>query len=117
MICCTFLIAAVGMIIAKKLSFPVPYLLGAMLATGIFNIFTAKALIPDFIGGIDQIINGTFVGAMVNREDINSFKNMLGSSLLTVGVLLTYGISLSFLFAAITPYDHMTVLFSCAPGG
>lgn len=117
MIFVTFLFAVIGAFTAKKLHLPVPYLLGAMLATGLFNIITCQAAMPSYTSGIAQIINGTVVGTMLSRDDLKVLRNIFGASILTVLLLLSYGIALGYIFSLTTPYDCMTVLFSCAPGG
>lgn len=113
------LTAVLGAAIGKIIHLPTATLLGPLLATAAFLVFTGDIapIIPLHYLNVAQICVGSYIGSSIDLRKIKEYNGMgpvlVGSVLLVLGVSMTMGLLLSYL----TPSDIATTFLSTAPGG
>lgn len=113
----TLFVAIAGFIIGRRLSIPVPAMIGSMLAVGIFSASTGFAVMPPAIKMLSQGISGAFIGMSVTRRDVRNIPHMVKPLVMLLVMLTANTILLGFAFHLLFGWDLMTGLLSCVAGG
>lgn len=118
----TLLIGGVGGWLAGIFGVPMPYLIGSLLATGVFSfsgvtIGGLKAALPNsirqiFVGIIGVLIGGTFTSGVLST--IASV--WIVAIAVTVFVVIAFAVNF-LIFTRIGKYDRNTAFFAAMPGG
>ena len=111
------IVALMGALVFKKLRFPAGLMVGAMLASGILNIFTGIVNVPLGVKFFIQIIAGAFVGMAMDKEKLKELKAIIKPAIFMILGLLFINIFLGVLIYFITDLDLITALFATVPGG
>ena len=115
-------LGALGGYFAALLSFPLPWMLGALVSTAFYSIFFAERLQADYqfpmlLRMSFVAIIGVMIGAQINVDLITygsfAIYSLMG---LTLFVPLAY-LANYLLFRKLGGYDGPTALFCAAPGG
>ncbi len=113
----TFAVAIVGALIAKKLKFPIPYMLGPMFLVAIVNVGTDFLYMPNEIKIITQAITGTYIAKGIKDSDLLGFKKLFVPIVILIGSFLIFttimGLTLHHLFG----FDYPTAFLVAVPGG
>lgn len=113
----TFAVAIVGALIAKKLKFPIPYMLGPMFMVAIVNVGTGFLYMPTEIKIITQAITGTYIAKGIKDSDLLGFKRLFVPIVILLGSYLLFttfmGLSLHYFFH----FDFPTAFLVAVPGG
>ncbi|MBB6449944.1 hypothetical protein HNR44_001922 [Geomicrobium halophilum] len=116
-------LALLGIFLAKKLKIPTPWLLGAMITVGIFNLISSPAdpsavlWWPDWALNIAQLFIGASIGAWMQRSLFRDAKAVIifgGIGSLTLIIALA---ACSVLVASLTKLDMVTAILAFSPGG
>lgn len=113
----TSCVAILGGYVGIKLRIPAGALIGAMIATAIFNIAFELAYMPAQLKFFTQVATGAYIGAKVSKTDIQQIKNILKPALLLLGVMLTFAVGVGWLICRISDLAISTALFAMAPAG
>lgn len=113
----TLLIAFIGFLIARKLNFPVPAMIGSMIFVGAYNSIFGKAVMPSTVKILTQGVAGIFIGSQMKVSYFSEIKKLYRPLILLL-IMLTIntfiiGILIHFLFKI----DITTSLLSCVSGG
>lgn len=96
---------------------PAGQLLGALFATGLFNIFAYEVVYTPEIKFVSRVLAGIMIGMRIQPEDVHHLKSMYRPlGLLTVGMLV-YTTVLAYFLHIYAGMDMTTALFACVPGG
>ncbi|MHC9237404.1 AbrB family transcriptional regulator [Pseudooceanicola sp. 502str34] len=115
-------LGAVGGLLAKVAGLPLPYMLGALLATALVATTRPQTLpqgyrFPNDFRKIFIGLVGLSIGASITREVVASLPSAIYSfAALTLFVPLVHGINYT-IFRKIGRYDHPTAFFAATPGG
>ena len=88
----TLLVAVAGGLLFKRLKMPAPYVVGAMLAVALFNIFTDLAFFPRIIKVGVQSIAGAYIGSGIGRSDLRNLRGVILPALLIMPCMLVVNI-------------------------
>lgn len=113
----TLLVAVAGGLLAKRFKVPAGAMIGAMAAVAALNIATGQAFLPTEVKVVVQIIAGLFIGVGIRKQDVLALRRVLVPAVLAVAAVILLTLGMGFLLWRLTPYDLVTSLFSCAPGG
>lgn len=112
-------IAIVSAFIGKKLHLPTPTLLGPVIGTGAYLVWSGGTapVVPPFWLDTAQLFVGAYIGSCIDLQKIKSYHGM--GPVLLFGVLLVLAVSmvLGFLISRFTGIDLATAFLSTAPGG
>lgn len=112
-------IAIASAFIRKKLHLPTPTLLGPVIGTGAYLVWSGGTapVAPPFWLDTAQLFAGAYIGSCIDLQKIKSYHGM--GPVLLFGVLLVLAVSmvLGFLISRFTGIDLATAFLSTAPGG
>lgn len=112
-------IAIASAFIRKKLHLPTPTLLGPVIGTGAYLVWSGGTapVVPPFWLDTAQLFAGAYIGSCIDLQKIKSYHGM--GPVLLFGVLLVLAVSmvLGFLISRFTGIDLATAFLSTAPGG
>lgn len=93
--------------------------LGAMAAAVMVNLALGDrpASVPRGLDFTALVLVGVSVGAAITRSTLAGAANLVGPSLLVLGVLSVVGVVLAFTLRRFFDLDLTTALFAAAPGG
>lgn len=113
----TFCAGILGYLVAKKIKFPVPAMLGSMLAVGVYNIFTDSAEFPTQMKIISQMVTGTFIGGQISPKDIKGIPRLAKPIVLLLLLLTINTFILGLFFTHFFDFDLVTALLASVSGG
>lgn len=112
-------IAIASAFIRKKLHLSTPTLLGPVIGTGAYLVWSGGTapVVPPFWLDTAQLFAGAYIGSCIDLQKIKSYHGM--GPILLFGVLLVLAVSmvLGFLISRFTGIDLATAFLSTAPGG
>lgn len=104
--------------ITKKVNFPLPFLLGPLMAAALFNLVGPGApQIPDFWLNFSQLLIGAHLGYTLKVDNPRLFRKMFGAVFLSNVLLIGFCYYLSIQFAPILSLQANELFLSMAPGG
>ncbi len=107
-----------GGLLAARLGFPTPYLLGPVLATAPLVIAGLPApAVPLPLLTAAQIAVGIYMGSNIDFAGIAGWRKILGATLLNVASLLLVALLIGYCLAAAIPASLASAFLSTAPGG
>jgi len=113
----TFLCGSVLGLLFWQIGVPAGAIIGAMLGSALYNIWSAKAFFPPGLRLPLQIIAGTFIGMRMDRESLFAMNEIIiPVIILFFGVILMTVIT-SFLMHKIAKLDLFTSVLASTPGG
>lgn len=113
----TILVAAMGSFLFYKLRIPAGALIGAIIFSAAFNIFTDMGSFPAFMKTALQAIAGAFIGQRVTRSDLTELKRTLAAGILMFFTMVIYAIVVGLMLSKVTQLDLATSLVSAMPAG
>lgn len=112
-------IAIASAFIRKKLHLPTPTLLGPVIGTGAYLVWSGGTapVVPPFWLDTAQLFAGAYIGNCIDLQKIKSYHGM--GPILLFGVLLVLAVSMApgFFISRFTGIDLATAFLSTAPGG
>lgn len=113
-----FIVSILGVIIAKKLRLPTPFLLGPILGSGIMTFagFTGPAL-PSSVMDASQLMIGGYIGMLLKPEKLARKSLTITLALLSGFLLVMESLLLSFFLSDALNINIVTSFLSLAPGG
>lgn len=113
----TLVVALTFGLLFMKLKVPAGMLMGAFLSVGALNLIWGGFGFPAIIRMATQSVVGAFIGAGMRKRDLK----LLPTIGLPVVVLMCGAFVISILASCViyllTPFDLVTAMFSCIPGG
>ena len=113
----TLAIGILGGYLANKKKVPAAFMIGALFAVAIFNIFTDRAFLPTSFKFITQVATGTFIGSKFRAEDVKMLRKVIIPGMVMVVLMIAFSFILSFIMSHFLGIDYMTSFFATAPGG
>ena len=113
----TLMIGMLGGYLANKKKVPAAFMIGALFAVAIFNIFTDRAFLPTSFKFITQVTTGTFIGSKFRSEDVKMIRKVIVSAMVMVVLMVAFSFIISFIMSHFLGIDYMTSFFATAPGG
>lgn len=113
----TLLAAALGGICFLLLKIPGSLMVGAMLATLCFHLWSGAGLLPGGTSFLVQFLLGTYIGTMLHREDLQKLKTLWPPALILLLGMTGYAIVTGYLFHLAAECDILTAMYVTAPGG
>ncbi|KHD46280.1 AbrB family transcriptional regulator [Streptococcus hongkongensis] len=113
----TILVGLVGGFLAKRLTFPAPFMIGSMLAVAILSVTTGQMGTIHSMKLFAQIISGAYIGQNISQQDLINLPR-LGKAIAGLMALFTLNmIALGSILIIFFKMDAMTAFLSCLPGG
>jgi len=111
--------ACVGIaLLAKRIRFPSPFLLGPMIVTAALHLSGVPGpVLPNGLLDAAQVLIGAYVGLLLRPEELEHKLKFAGLALLSGVLLLGGAMGLSLLLAELHPMSHATAFLGMAPGG
>ncbi|MBQ9762791.1 MAG: AbrB family transcriptional regulator [Phascolarctobacterium sp.] len=107
-----------GGFVAKKLHLPTPTLLGAILATTIFNIFVGSVQpVPGLLMAPAQVSIGLYMGMIMDAKRIAQTKDILPFALGGTALLVVISIGVAYVLSDRYGFSLVTAFLAMAPGG
>lgn len=113
----TFLMAAAGGLLLKKLKVPGGMLVGAILGAVILNLTTGNAYIYPQTRVVAQVLTGAYIGCMVTKDDLKRLPGVIKPYLAVMASFLALNLLVAAFIYRTTDLDLLTCLFCAAPGG
>ncbi|WP_164553268.1 AbrB family transcriptional regulator [Brevibacillus marinus] len=115
------LLGAAGSLLAARLSFPSPYMLGAFFVTVAISLFSrfggeGHGLANAIVNGA-QLLLGMSIGVTFKREDVRRYWKLCLSALLFSLLLFLISLLLAVLLTLTTDMGLTTSILAVAPGG
>lgn len=113
----TVLVAAAGSFLFYKLKIPAGALIGAIIFSAAFNIFTDLGTFPRFMKTVMQAIAGAFIGQRITRRDLGELRRTLLGGAVMFLFMIGYTIAVGYLLHALSELDLPTALVCSMPAG
>lgn len=113
----TILVATAGSFLFYKLRIPAGALIGAIIFSAAFNIFTDLGTFPGFMKTALQAIAGAFIGQRVTRNDLAELRRTLAAGILMFFTMVLYAVFVGFMLSKVTQLDLATAMVSAMPAG
>lgn len=113
----TLMIGMLGGYLANKKKVPAAFMIGALFAVAIFNIFTDRAFLPTSFKFITQVTTGTFIGSKFRSEDVKMIRKVIVPAMVMVVLMVAFSFIISFIMSHFLGIDYITSFFATAPGG
>jgi membrane AbrB-like protein len=116
------LIGTIGAAVAKQIGAPMPYLIGAFVATGAFSfsgmtVFGHLPNLPMPVRNLFVAVIGVMIGGSFNPEMFAGFDQILAPIIGVIGFVFV-ALALNYLiFRRLGGYDRVTAFYSAMPGG
>lgn len=110
-------IAAIGGILLEKMKMPLGYMVGAMIAVAIYNVFTGLASYPSSLKLAMQIIIGSCIGCKVGMDQVRQLRKAWFPTLVVCISTTAFTLLFGMIVYKVTNFDLPTAMFSIAPGG
>ncbi len=113
------LVAVSGGIIGRLAKMPAEFLLGPILSTGIFAIYTGANLpdAPIYLINIAQIATGIYLGTCIDPFQVTRNHKLLPVGIIGVIVALVTNLYMGYLLSMFFGFSITTAFLACAPGG
>ncbi|MGE7762857.1 AbrB family transcriptional regulator [Peribacillus sp. NPDC097895] len=104
--------------ITKKVNFPLPFLLGPLMAAALFNLGGPGApQIPGFWLNLSQLLIGAHLGYTLKIDNPRLFRKMFGAVFVSNVLLIGFCYYLAIQFAPLLSLQANELFLSMAPGG
>ena len=104
--------------IFKKIYFPLPYLLGPLIAATLFNLIGPGAPeIPSFWLNLSQLMIGAHLGYTLKVDNHQLFKKMFGAIFISNVLLIGFCYGITLVFRKFISIPENELFLSLAPGG
>lgn len=104
--------------IAKKVHFPLPFLLGPLIAAAVFNLTGSEAPhIPGFWLNLSQLLIGAHLGFTLKVDNPRLFRKMFGVVFVSNILLIGFCYYLAIYFSPVLSLPANELFLSMAPGG
>lgn len=113
----TIIIAVIGSALFYKMKIPAGALIGAIIFSAGFNIFTGFGEFPQAMKTLVQAVAGGFIGQRVSRQDLTELKSVVGAGILILVSMIAYTFIVGALLAATSKLDLATALVATMPAG
>lgn len=113
----TVFIGAITGLLFYKLKIPGGMMVGALVGSVLLNLTTDAAYMPYTARLMAQITAGAFVGASVQRSDIQRLPKLAKPACILVGGMLVLNIVMGIVIHHVSGLDWMTSFFCAVPGG
>ena len=112
------MISAFCAMMAKKLKFPTPYLLGPILGIAVLNIsgFHGPTLSTVLLG-IAQFSMGCYLGLLLKPEKLQNKVRIISLSIINGVVLVLFSLGMSYILVKMHGMGAVTSFLCMAPGG
>ncbi|WP_256358079.1 AbrB family transcriptional regulator [Bacillus sp. sid0103] len=105
-------------LLARKLNFPTPYLLGPIVGTAVFNLMGLHGpALPPTLLDASQFMIGGYIGLLLKPEKLEHKTKIITLALISGMVMILVSIGLSMLLVAFYHINHSTSFLALAPGG
>ncbi|MED3562990.1 AbrB family transcriptional regulator [Bacillus xiapuensis] len=112
------IICVICAILAKRLKFPTPFLLGPILGTAIMNISGLHGpALPVSILDLSQFMIGGYIGLLLKPEKLQHKARVITLALISGMVMILGSLALSLLLISQEHISASTSFLSVAPGG
>ena len=106
-----------GVIIARKIKMPVPFMIGSMVGVAVFNILTGEAYMPKEMKVFTQSISGAYIGLSLSRRDLRNMRELLAPTLVLIVCFLGFTAIMGFINYYLFHLDAATSFLVAIPGG
>ena len=107
-----------GGVFVKRLRLPAGALVGAMLASLLYNSAIGRTVdYPMNLRVVMQVLSGLVIGHRFTRSDVRALKTMFVPAVVLVVSMLTINWIFGYIIASFSELDLVTALFVAAPGG
>lgn len=113
----TLAVAAVGSVIFYKMKVPAGALVGAIIFSGLYNVFTGMGSSPSILRPAVQAIAGAFIGQRITRRDLSSLREIVGACLLLFVCMFTYTMLTAKGITLLGNMDLPTAVIAVMPAG
>lgn len=113
------LVAAAGALLGYICNLPAKFLLGPIITTGIFAVYTGLPL-PEAskpLIALSQIVTGVYLGTCIDPFQLSKNTKLLPISLLGVAVIITTSLIIGYFLSQHYGFSVATAFLGCAPGG
>lgn len=111
-------LAVLGSFVATKVHLPTPRLLGPILATAAFSVYTSGVQpVPFWLMAPAQVSIGLYMGMQLDADRIIKTKKMLPFILLGTALLIVVSIAMANVLSARYGFSLITAFLAMAPGG
>jgi membrane AbrB-like protein len=112
------IICIVCALLARKLKFPTPYLLGPILGSAVSNLLGMHGpALPPSILDASQFMIGGYIGLLLKPEKLEHKTKIISLALISGMVMILVSIGLSLLLVSYYPLSPSTGFLALAPGG
>lgn len=112
------LMIMICIVLFKKIHFPLPYLLGPLVAAMLFNLVGPGAPnIPNFWLNLSQLMIGAHLGYTLKVDNFELFKKMFGAVFISNILLIAFCYGLTILLKNYISIPVNELFLSLAPGG
>lgn len=113
----TIIAAIIGALLAKKLRFPAPFMIGAMLGVAVLNSCFDNAYMPASTKIFTQSISGAYIGLSISRQDVKMLKHLALPSIILILCFLVFTTVVGLLLYSVFHFDLSTSFLVAIPGG
>ena len=113
----TVAIGIAGAVVAEKLHFPAPWMLGSLIGVAVFSVLTDFSYMPSWVKVATQTIAGAFVGCRFTRKNIKTLYHLIVPAIIQLSLMLISCIAIGTLVYKISDFDYITSALSTSPGG
>ncbi len=113
----TFAVALIGGGLGAKTHLPAGAMLGAIIATALWNILSGQAVLPAATRPILQILGGVLLGHSISKDKLMVINRIGGAVIVLISGLLLLNIAMGGAIHAICGMDLKTAILATAPGG
>ena len=104
--------------LARKLKFPTPFLLGPILGTAVFQLSGLHGpALPNPLLDVSQFMIGGYIGLLLKPEKLEHKTKVITLALISGMVMILGSIGLSMLLVIFYHISHSTSFLALAPGG
>lgn len=113
----TVCVAATGSCLFYKMKIPAGALIGAIIFSAVFNIFTDLGTFPRIMKTVMQAVAGAFIGLRITRRDIDELRKTLVGGIVMFFFMIFYTLGVGHLICAVSELDLATALVCAMPAG
>lgn len=113
----TILVGTLGGLIAKKLKFPAPFMIGSMIAVAIVSIVTGSMETTKAMKIFAQIVSGAYIGQNIKKDDLTNLPKLGKVITILMGIFTINMVIMGIIFMTFFDMTPVTAFLSCLPGG